>query len=70
MMTILYRRFFLVVALIACMGVSLAHLIQQTRPTIYDHEARFPSISKPCNVTKTCQIDFVPFINNAMSQTG
>lgn len=52
-MDILYRRFFLVAALITAFGSLTANLILETR-NINDHDVLRPAISISCKSQKLC----------------
>jgi hypothetical protein len=47
-MSILYRRFFIVAGIIACIGVLTANIIQQTRRDLSPGDYQRPIISKAC----------------------
>ena len=54
LMSILYRRFFIVAGIIACMGVLTANIIQQTRRDVTPGEYQSPLISKACADGQLC----------------
>jgi hypothetical protein len=47
-MSILYRRFFILAGIIACMGVLTANLIQQTRRDTTQNLYQRPVVSEQC----------------------
>jgi hypothetical protein len=56
LMTILYRRFILVVAFISTMGVIAANLIQETRRFPSNLELTKPGHSLNCSELQTCAL--------------
>jgi len=59
-MSVLYRRFMLVAAMIAALGVLTANLIQETRRDIISRPAASPELplllKYTCSGDKTCAI--------------
>ncbi len=66
-MDILYRRFALVVAIIATMGVMTANLIQETRTARSDRidfiQQSLPASSGKCQGMKFCGLLPVAYVN-------